>query len=394
MSASTVRVPRVAFYSHDTMGLGHMRRNLLLAGEIAELTPHPSTLLITGTREVARFTLPRGVDLLSLPALYKDASAKYHARTLNVALDEIIALRSAIIQGAIETFAPDVFIVDNVPRGALGELEPTLRMLRRGGRTRCVLGLRDILDDPTHVRAEWNRAGNVATIRQYYDAVWVYGDESVLDVAAEYDLPADVRRRMHYTGYLDQRRRAAAPATPAADTHDVVCLLGGGQDGLPLARAFLQAEFPAPWQPLLVTGPMMSPTSRAEVARLAALAPDKRIVEFVDDPAALMRSARAVITMGGYNTVCDVLSHDVRALVVPRVVPRTEQLIRASRLAERGLLEMLHPDALTPEALRDWVCTPPDIRTPRPVRLHEGPAIGALVRSLVPAGSAEVRHAS
>ncbi|MBK8250548.1 MAG: glycosyltransferase [Gemmatimonadetes bacterium] len=372
-----------------------MRRNLLLAGELATMAPHPSTLLITGTREIARFSLPRGVDLLSLPALYKDATSQYHARTLNVALDEIIALRSAIIQGAIETFAPDVFIVDNVPRGALGELEPTLRMLRRDGRTRCVLGLRDILDDPTHVRAEWNRAGNVATIRQYYDAVWVYGDESVLDVALEYDLPADVRRRMHYTGYLDQRRRTPSRATtPEGASHDVVCLLGGGQDGLPLARAFLQADFPAPWQPLLVTGPMMSVVARTEVERLAALAPDKRILEFVDDPAALMRDARAVITMGGYNTVCDVLSHGVRALVVPRVVPRTEQLIRASRLAERGLLEMLHPDALTPDALRSWVCTPP-VRPPRrPVRLHEGPAIGALLHALVPAGTAEVRHAS
>jgi predicted glycosyltransferase len=395
MSASPVRVPRVAFYSHDTMGLGHMRRNLLLAGELATLTPHPSTLLITGTREIARFTLPRGVDLLSLPALYKDSAAQYHARTLNATLPEIIALRSAIIQGAVQAFAPDVFIVDNVPRGALRELEPTLRMLRRGGRTRCVLGLRDILDDPTHVRAEWNRAGNVAAIRQYYDAVWVYGDESVLDVAHEYDLPADVRRRMHYTGYLDQRRRSPArPIAPEGVAHDVVCLLGGGQDGLPLARAFLAADFPAPWRPLLVTGPMMSVAARAEVDGLAARFPAARIMEFVDDPATLMRDARAVITMGGYNTVCDVLSHDVRALVVPRVVPRTEQLIRASRLADRGLLDMLHPDALTPEALRSWVCDAPPRGPRRPVRLHDGPGIGALMHALIPAETTEVRHAS
>lgn len=372
-----------------------MRRNLLLAGELAGMSPQPSTLLITGSREIARFALPKGVDLLSLPALYKDSASKYHARTLNVALEEIVALRSAIIQGAVEAFAPDVFVVDNVPRGALGELEPTLRELRRGGRTRCVLGLRDILDDPTHVRAEWNRAGNVAAIRQYYDAVWVYGDKDVLDVAEEYDLPPDVRRRMSYTGYLDQRRRAPGASTSAVNqSGNVVCLLGGGQDGLPVARAFLAASFPAPWRPLLVTGPMMSAAARSEVESLAAQYPGTSIVEFVDDPAALMRDARAVITMGGYNTVCDVLSYGVRALIVPRVVPRTEQLIRASRLADRGLLDMLHPDALTPDALRNWVCAAPSARPTRPVRMHDGSAIGDLVRDLVLSQAAEVRHAS
>jgi len=48
--------------------------------------------------------------------------------------------------------------------------------------------------------------------------------------------------------------------------------------------------------------------------------------------------------MGGYNTFCEILSLDKRALLVPRVNPREEQLIRARRAAELGLVDMLHPD--------------------------------------------------
>ena len=48
--------------------------------------------------------------------------------------------------------------------------------------------------------------------------------------------------------------------------------------------------------------------------------------------------------MGGYNTYCEILSFDKPALIVPRVQPREEQLIRARRAAELGLIEMLLPE--------------------------------------------------
>jgi len=59
--------------------------------------------------------------------------------------------------------------------------------------------------------------------------------------------------------------------------------------------------------------------------------------------------------MAGYNSVCELLAARSRALLVPRVRPREEQLIRAERLAERGLVDCLHPDRLTPAALAGWM---------------------------------------
>src|SRR6476620_3287959 len=58
----------------------------------------------------------------------------------------------------------------------------------------------------------------------------------------------------------------------------------------------------------------------------------------------LVARAAAVVAMGGYNTFCEVLSLDKRALIVPRTEPRLEQFIRASRAAQLGLVSMLEDD--------------------------------------------------
>jgi predicted glycosyltransferase len=370
----TIRRLRIALYSHDTMGLGHMRRNMLLAEELAASTHRPSVLLISGSREVRRFEVARGVDVVSLPALYKDSSAAYHARSLDVSLHDLIAVRSATILGALRAFEPDVFIVDNVPRGAVLELDAALQYLRRRGLTRCILGLRDILDDASDVRMEWARAANFDAVRRSFDTIWVYGDQRVADLSKEYEFPADIARRVRYTGYLDQRVRSGDDAPTAQSIHvdgsTVLCMLGGGQDGLALAEAFARAEFPAPLSGLLVTGPLMSPARRVSLAEAVVQNPRLRVVDFIENPAAAIRAAHSVITMGGYNSVCDVLSNGARALVVPRVVPRAEQLIRAERLSARGLIDMLHPTDATSDALVAWVTAPASPRTIDAVRMH------------------------
>ena len=41
---------RVLLYSHDSVGLGHLRRNLAIAGEIAATFPNSSVLVVTGSQ--------------------------------------------------------------------------------------------------------------------------------------------------------------------------------------------------------------------------------------------------------------------------------------------------------------------------------------------------------
>jgi predicted glycosyltransferase len=358
---------RVVLYSHDTLGFGHLRRNLLIAGALRRLDPAPDVLMIAGMREAGAFDLPPGVDCLTLPAYAKQADGSYGPRDLGDALAPLALLRASAIEAAVASFDPDLMIVDNVPRGAEGELDAALRRLSRTGRTRIVLGLRDVIDEPAAVRRQWLRQRNFEAIRDHFDEVWIYGDPDFHDPVAAYDLGAEVRARARFTGYLDQRARLeGGVAETVLDTlvRDdprpfVLCTVGGGRDGAALAEAFARTRLPRGHRGILITGLQMPEAARAGLVRHAASRSDLAVVEFVPEPVALVRDAAAVIAMGGYNSVAEVLSFGKRALVVPRIRPRAEQRIRAERLAERGLLDMLHPDHLSPEALATWLAAGP-----------------------------------
>jgi predicted glycosyltransferase len=361
-SASAQRCVRMVLYSHDTMGLGHMRRSLLIAQALSRGGREATVLLVCGSVQASSFIIPPGVDCLTLPALHKSASGSYDSRRLELPLNGIMKLRSQTIRAAVRAFEPDLLVTDNVPRGALGELEPALEDLAAAG-VPCVLGLRDILDEPEAVAREWARAGNEQAIRDYYRAVWVYGDRALYDIAAEYGFSAETRQRLRYVGYLDQRPRLAPTgANGSPSPTDLVpsgpfalCTVGGGQDGLELADAFARSRAPVGVRRLVLVGPEMDAGGRRQLHEQARQDPDLSVVDFVTEPGHLVKRAGCMVTMGGYNTVCEALSFRKRALVVPRVTPRREQLIRAERFRERGLLDVLHPHALAPELLSSWV---------------------------------------
>jgi predicted glycosyltransferase len=352
---------RVTFYSHDTMGLGHLRRNLLAANAIACSPLRAVTLLVAGVREATAFALPPSADCLTLPALRKRPDGKYEARTLAVSLTDLIAVRARVIRAAIEAFEPDVLIVDNVPRGALLELEPTLHHLRAGGRTKCVLGLRDVLDEPDAMRREWSRLANEEAIKQFYHEVWVYSDPAVYNAVSEYQLSPELASKVRFIGYLDQRARLGLSSENGTCSPDlrpgrfVLCGVGGGQDGALLAEAFVRAQLPAHTEGVLLAGPFMDKQYVARLCQLAAGNLGMRILEFCTEPVHLVRDASRVIMMGGYNSACEVLSFEKPALIIPRVEPRAEQLIRAQRLHSMGLVDLLHPRDLTPALLSQWM---------------------------------------
>ena len=351
--------PRIALYSHDTMGFGHIRRNMLLAQSILEANPNADVLLLSGVRESGAFRLPKGADSITMPTYFKTKEGHYIPKSLGTDIKRLVKIRKEIIHASLEAFEPDIMIIDNVPRGAMNELDNILPELASRG-THIVLGLRDIIDEPEAVEKQWSKLKNLEIIRLYFDRIWVYGDKAIYDLAKEYSLPTDIREKLHYVGYLDQTQRMEVQGLDTIDGNDLtkpytMCAVGGGQDGLELAKAFIEATLPVNWTGLLITGALMPESQREILHNIAHHRPNMKVVDFVPEPLKLMKNAECIISMGGYNTTTEILSFNKKALIVPRITPRTEQWIRASRLAEMGIIDCLHPNALNSEALTNWL---------------------------------------
>jgi predicted glycosyltransferase len=344
----TFPMPRIITYSHDGVGLGHLRRNLRLVNAVLPELPDAAVLMITGSPAASSFQYPARVDNLKLPSLSKVANDHFVSDRLGLDRSGITRLRSSVLAAAVEGYQPELILVDFYPLGVQGELLTALRWLRHHRPdTPIVLGWRDILDGPEHVRRDWGESGQFDAIASMYDRVLVYGCQSVYDPISEYRLPAAVAERITFTGYL-----LGPPSLPQRiGDHErtVVCTLGGGKDGKDVAWRFLAAMdhlSSRGWHGVLVTGPLMAPTDQFALAEASARQ-GVTCMNFVKDLPALLAGADVVMSMAGYNTVCEVLAAGTPAVLVPRVVPRREQLIRATELAQRELVCTVLPSEAT-----------------------------------------------
>jgi predicted glycosyltransferase len=342
------------FYSHDTFGLGHLRRSRALATTLTR-DEDTSAIILTGSPVAGRFTFPERVDHIRLPGVTKLPDGSYVSQTLGLNIDDTTSLRAGLIQTAIEQYEPDLLIVDKEPTGFRGELLPTLEWLRLRGRTRTVLGLRDVLDEPEVLAAEWERKGAVKAAENLYDELWVYGVRDVYDPTEGLPFSDDLRARMYWTGYL---RREVTGVTADAPTEPYVLITpGGGGDGAAMVSLVLSAYEQDPDlspNALLIYGPFLSGDVRdAFDARVEKLGGRVTAIGFNSKIEPLFAGAEGVVCMGGYNTFCEVLSFDKRAVIVPRTVPRLEQWIRASRAEQLDLVRMLDEarDGMTPDAM-------------------------------------------
>jgi predicted glycosyltransferase len=348
------RDARVLIYSHDTFGLGHLRRCRTIAHSLVDLERDLSVIILTGSPIIGSFNFRARVDFVRIPGVIKLRSGDYTPLSLLIDIEETLELRASIIQHTADIFDPDIFIVDKEPLGLRGEVHDTLVMLKERG-TKLVLGLRDIMDEPAALAPEWERKKVVPALRDLYDQIWVYGLPQICDPMEGIELPKSVRRKMIYTGYLHrtlpQGPASGAPVTKIDEPYLLVTTGGGGdgEDVIDWVLRAYESDAHLPYPALLVLGPFMHSDRQSEFIQRAARLDNVEAITFDAQIEHLMAKAIGVVAMGGYNTFCEILSFDKRALIIPRTRPRMEQYLRATRAKEFGLISMLEDDGE-----RDW----------------------------------------
>jgi predicted glycosyltransferase len=348
---------RILIYSHDSFGLGHLRRCRAIAHALVEQDKEISVLIMSGSPIIGSFDFRARVDFVRVPGVIKLRNGDYTSLNLHIDIEQTLQIRSSIIHHTAEIFDPDLFIVDKEPLGLRGEVEETLLMLKNRG-VPLILGLRDVMDDPDLLGPEWERKHVVPALRDLYDDIWVYGLPQICDPLEGVELPKSVRKRVTYTGYLRRTLpHAQLQPTPLKkiDGRYILVTTGGGGDGEAIIDWVLRAyehDKNMPLPALLVLGPFMQSERQAEFIARAAKLKKIEAITFDAQMETLVERAVGVVAMGGYNTFCEILSFDKRALIVPRTKPRREQYIRAARAEELGLCRVLvENDSMDPTVM-------------------------------------------
>ncbi len=342
--------PKILIYSHDSFGLGHLRRCRAIAHSLVGSFDTLSVLILSGSPIIGSFEFRSRVDFVRIPGVIKLRDGEYTPLSLHLNIDHTLAIRSSIIEHTAEVFAPDIFIVDKEPTGLRGEVLGTLEALKET-KTRVVLGLRDVMDDPVTLQEEWDRKNVYPALEHLYDEIWAYGPEGICNPVEGLDLPSTVEDKIRYTGYLRRELPAGAENVPGpapfGEEPYILVTPGGGGDGVEMVDWVMRAYesrkrplFPA----LIILGPFMPAASVAHFAERADHLRDVAVIRFTPQIEPYLANAKAIVGMGGYNTFCEILSFDKPTLLVPRIEPRREQAIRADRAERSGLLKVLPID--------------------------------------------------
>ena len=331
--------------------------------------PRLSVIILSGSPIIGSFDFRSRVDFVRVPGVIKLRDGEYVSHSLRLGIDHMLELRGSIIEHTADVFDPHIFLVDKEPLGLRGEVEGTLGMLRERG-TRLVLGLRDVMDDPASLADEWERKNAVRALRDIYDEIWVYGKREVHDPLEGITVPQEVTEKMLFTGYLKREVPAAdgRDENPFGEEPFILVTPGGGGDGIELVDWVLKAYeaqkkplFPA----LVVLGPFMPTEAQAAFHERAEALRGVHMIRFTPTIERLMAEATAIVGMGGYNIFCEIMSFDKPTLLVPRVVPRREQAIRAAKAKDAGLITVLpierYPDV---DAMVDHLAALPDRAAP------------------------------
>lgn len=339
----------VLIYVQHLLGIGHVTRAVMIAAELARLGI--DTTLVSGGAPVLGIDVG-GARLVQLPPLRaRDASFSALLDESGAPIDAAyLDRRRALLLELDRELRPAVLVTEHFPFGRRAlqpELIPLIETARAKG-TRIVASVRDILVPARKAGRAEETADIVNTL---YDLVMVHGDPRIVGFDETFAAAPMIAARLRYTGYIAPLRTVRRE--PDAAAGDVVVSAGGGAVGERIYEAALAARARSRlharnWR--LLVGHNLAEDRFQSLRQRAA--PGVIVERARSDFRALLAQAAVSVSQAGYNTVMDVLTAGVAAVVVPFADEReSEQMLRAERLRGRGLVEVVTDAELSADRL-------------------------------------------
>ena len=359
---------KILFYCQYLAGMGHLIRSTEI---IRSLVQDFEVCLINGGQLVRGFDFPPEARVIHLPAVWEDGNELKAVDSL-MTIDEVKESRKQKILAVLAKFQPDCIVTECFPfskHKLKFELVPMLKQAKSSQRDIAIVcSLRDlIMTQPMSEEARTRRQQKVCKlINRYYDLVLFHGDAKLLRLEDSFPSVAQLNCPVYYTGYV-----APAPqdslANLAHTLEDIISLnqseptivasVGGGRHGYPLLKAILAAnpiiQAALPLKIYCFAGPFMEQSEFQQLQQVAANQDNVILRRFTPRLTEYMQQADLSVSLGGYNTIMNILTTKVRSLVLPSLNEHQsdEQSIRAKKLAELGIINLLHREDLEPSSL-------------------------------------------
>lgn len=360
-------VKRVMFYCQHVLGMGHLVRSTEIVRALAR---DFSVLFVTGGEIPKGFRFPEKVETFELIPL-KTSPDFSDLQLCDSSWDmyETQAIRRELLLRAFDNFQPDILVTELFPFGRKQfsfELLPLLERARnRAGKTMIVSSIRDILVNRREQAKYEQRVCEI--VNSFYDLVLVHGDERFQTLAETFSRVADLQCPVAYTGYVVQQSKAAITecgAVPAEHGQKPTIVVSNGSGKCPSGHLLLESVLRAapllqkqiPHQLQVFAGPLIPEDAYESLQQMAAPSSNVTLARYTPDLPAFLQRAQLSISMAGYNTVMDILTAGVRALVYPVTGNGDEeQSMRAGKLAAMGVLGVVDEDQLEPARLAQMI---------------------------------------
>lgn len=352
---------KIMFYCQYLAGMGHLVRSTEI---IRSLVHEFQVCFVNGGQPIASFEFPAEAEVVHLPPILEEAGKLKAVDSLQT-IEAVKTARKIQLIEIFEAFQPDCLIIECFPfskHKLKFELIPLLDWVKASPQPpKVVCSLRDLIMTQTMTSEAWaKRYDKVCDlVNQYFDLVLVHGDPKLVRLEEQFPKVNQLKCQVAYTGYVAQSLLESTPLSVEDEMAlnqnmpMIVVSAGGGRFGYELIDAVVKASriLEPPHQIQAFTGPFM-PDEQFTILQAHA---NSRVVirRYTSHLLEYMERADLSISLGGYNTTMNILRTGVRSLIFPEASEEQtgEQTIRAEKLAEKGVLQVLYRDDLQPNRL-------------------------------------------
>jgi predicted glycosyltransferase len=334
---------RILYYCQSLVGIGHLTASLQV---IRELLQHADVDLIYGGHDIDITIDHPGFRDLRLPTILIDEqTGQLYDPSHQFSLEALWTIRAQNINAFLSS-SYDAAIIEFFPFGRRRfkkEIYALFQQLRtQNDRIPIFSFVREVLV-PEPLEAEQRM---VQSVNDYIHTVFIRGDPNVIRFDETFSLTPQIEDKIYYLGYLGTQ----SPIDKPNRTAQILVSQGGGSIGKNLLEAAIRT---APLLPeytfLIATGSMTTASDFAHLNELVSSA-NVKIVPFLQNFKQCLMESALSISLGGDNTLIDVISTQTPGLAFP-YPGNSEQDVRIQKLAAHGFVHPITAEDLSPEHL-------------------------------------------